>query len=267
MTAGEVEYVRRFLPRISDNISNKLYKQAVTTSTATVVELFINSGKGINKIHDGIYAGTVPLIEAVRAKNVEVAKFLLDHGCDIYKRAYPKRAALDYAMEIPEIDMSVQMINLLIDHDVDLTKRNISLSQLIPSNREQDSQAIKRLELFKSTSRQGDDFNDVLRYLSEGNCSIDIAEFLLQNGADVNTRGSARHKCRTPLQCAARKTTAQAAQFMKFLLEHGADPFAVYAGHKPGDLVGARNISKWLDMTWDELVESTVAARAVTTKP
>jgi len=272
VTACEVEYVRRFLPIASDEISNKLYMEAVTKSTAAMVELFINSGKDINKIllHPGsLNDYEVPLIEAVKAKNVEVAKFLLDHGCDIYgKPFWTVRTALDHAMEIPEIDMSMEMINLLIDHGIDLVNRKNLLTSLIPSDSGQDSQTIKRLELFKFALAKRDDFNDVLIKLAKKNCSIDIAKFLLRNGANINTRGSERNLGRgTPLYYAAGGTTVEAAQLAKFLLESGADPSANVRGRTAGERPGAQRISKWLGMTWDELVESTAAARVVTTIP
>jgi ankyrin repeat protein len=275
VTACEVEYVRRFLPRASDEISDKLYMKAVTASTAAVVGLFISSGKDINKIllHSaGPGVSRVPLMEAVSAKNVEVAKFLLDHGCDIYGKdsgLFLNGTALDRAMRIPEIDMSMEMINLLIDHGIDLVKREASLGLLIPVDSGQDSQAIKRLELFKYALKRKDNFDDALAMVPKRSCSIEIAAFLLRNGAYVNTRGNSQNNnsFATPLYSAARRTTAEAAQLMKFLLESGADPFASVRGRTAGELPGARNISKWLDMTWDELVESTAAARAVITKP
>lgn len=274
VTACEVEYVRRFLPRASDEISNKLYMKAVTTSTAAVVELFVSHGKDINKVFPRPASPKnywVPLIEAVKAKNVEVATFLLDRGCDIYGKKLSgvlQLTALDHAMGIPEIDMSMEMINLLIYHGVDLVKRAMHLFSMIPFDSRQDSQTIKRLELFKFALVKGDDFNDVLVGLAEKNCSIDIAGFLLRNGADVNTRGSqGGPQKRTALYSAVRKKTAEAAQLAKFLLESGADPSAKVRGRTAGELPGAQNISKWLGMTWDELVESTAAAQAVTTKP
>jgi ankyrin repeat protein len=63
----------------------------------------------------------------------------------------------------------------------------------------------------------------------------------------------------TPLHHAAKKTTTAAAELMKFLLLSGANPntSALVRGKTltPSMERGARNISKWLGMTWDELVK------------
>ena len=61
----------------------------------------------------------------------------------------------------------------------------------------------------------------------------------------------------SPLFFAAQRNTRSASELMKFLLESGADPFRIVNGKLPENERGAKNLSKWLGMTWDELVEST----------
>jgi hypothetical protein len=60
----------------------------------------------------------------------------------------------------------------------------------------------------------------------------------------------------TALHHAARQTSAEAAELMKFLLFAGADPEASArrAKLKISEERGARAISKWLDISWDDLV-------------
>lgn len=44
---------------------------------------------------------------------------------------------------------------------------------------------------------------------------------------------------------------------MRFLLSAGADPEQVSRSRKPSDEIGAQEISRWLGITWNDLVEQT----------
>ncbi|KAI0442354.1 hypothetical protein F4803DRAFT_519717 [Xylaria telfairii] len=100
-----------------------------------------------------------------------------------------------------------------------------------------------------------------LRYVAQYSHCLDLAAFLLQEGADVNWRISP--KFRTALQLAAQSTSAEAAEMVRFLLLNGADPGADKLPHGNNPAVkiseedGAKGIHKWLGKTWDELVEET----------
>ena len=85
-------------------------------------------------------------------------------------------------------------------------------------------------------------------------CSVKLAEYLLDHGAEVDFRYSYLYL--TPLHHAARRTSAEAADMMKFLLFRGADPDANSgkAKLKIHEEAGAKGISKWLGKSWDELV-------------
>ncbi|KAH0566067.1 hypothetical protein GP486_000532 [Trichoglossum hirsutum] len=96
--------------------------------------------------------------------------------------------------------------------------------------------------------------------LAQESYSMAQARVLLECGAAADFRVSKLYM--TPLHRAARKNTPEAAELMKLLLLWGADPQAVAqrSGRKARHVsaeVGPRNISKWLGMTWDELVEWT----------
>ncbi|KAF4151939.1 hypothetical protein CNMCM6069_002829 [Aspergillus lentulus] len=86
-------------------------------------------------------------------------------------------------------------------------------------------------------------------------CSIPLGRALLQYGADVN--GQRSKLAVSPLQFAARKSSIENAEFMRFLLSAGADPDQVSRSRKPSDGIGAKEIVRWLGMTWNELVEQT----------
>ncbi|KAK1833652.1 hypothetical protein QBC39DRAFT_302504 [Podospora conica] len=104
--------------------------------------------------------------------------------------------------------------------------------------------------------------------------SFALARFLVELGADVNVgnvysdkRKGHRSK-RSILHQALKKSSLEAAEFAKYLLLSGADPYKVYVQGKgltarlPGMEPCARDMKKWLGKTWDELVDSTQKERA-----
>lgn len=106
---------------------------------------------------------------------------------------------------------------------------------------------------------------DALVNIASTTCSIKLATYWISCGADPNHRRAAAYL--TPLHYAARKTTREAAEFMKFLLLNGADPELTYGKkekRKLGDEKGPQNIAHWLCMSWDSLVLSVKEEREKT---
>lgn len=84
-------------------------------------------------------------------------------------------------------------------------------------------------------------------------CSVLIARFCVGNGADVDEAPGAGP---TPLwNAAGNASSKEAAEFMKLLLESGANPEYVFNGAIARERAGAKNIHRWLGVAWDELVE------------
>jgi hypothetical protein len=100
-------------------------------------------------------------------------------------------------------------------------------------------------------------------------CSTELAKFLIDQGVPVNWRNS--RAAPTPLVHAARKTDARAAELVRLLLLNGADSVVdIVKRHKTDSIKsqidvseqkGAREISKWLGVTFDELVVQAKKAR------
>ncbi|KAI1389344.1 uncharacterized protein F4822DRAFT_427697 [Hypoxylon trugodes] len=97
-------------------------------------------------------------------------------------------------------------------------------------------------------------------------CSPQLAETLLQLGANPNYKKEDRGQKtkQTPLIYASLKMTKAAVDTIKVLLLGGADPHherKITFGSRKGtvqraaDGAGAKGISKWLSMAWDELVQ------------
>lgn len=99
--------------------------------------------------------------------------------------------------------------------------------------------------------------------VAKTSCSLVLTKALFEYG--VQTDFMTNSHSPTPLHLAARQNSLQAAELMKFLLYHGADPL-----RKPGvktlprtqrsvsisEERGAQNIAKWVGMSWDELVDN-----------
>jgi len=88
--------------------------------------------------------------------------------------------------------------------------------------------------------------------------SIPQAKILLELGANINTpRRPWRKHGLTPLHTALKKSTAEGAELVKFLLISGANPKYGYGKREVDWEIGAISISQWLGISWDELVKST----------
>ncbi|KAH7249586.1 hypothetical protein B0J15DRAFT_536886 [Fusarium solani] len=100
---------------------------------------------------------------------------------------------------------------------------------------------------------------DSLLNLAWTTCSLNLARYLLNHGCEVDARRSQLYM--TPLHCATKHNTEQAAHFIEFLLMEGANP---NTGTKKRDIrseKGAIGISAWLGVSWDDLVERTTKKR------
>lgn len=113
------------------------------------------------------------------------------------------------------------------------------------------------------------DLGRALKAVASTTCSISLARTLLDNGADVDFGGGKDTETREltkqkpPLALAAARNGPQAAEMMRLLLLTGADGNASYRVECKEETIiktvsmgsGAKRVSKWLGMTWDELVE------------
>ncbi|RGP72615.1 nacht domain [Fusarium longipes] len=95
----------------------------------------------------------------------------------------------------------------------------------------------------------------ILANIANSSCSINLTQYALDHGCLVDAGHNS--SCPTALQYAARKTTEAAANLMEFLLLQGADPNKSNSKKSIGDEKGAREVSKWLGVTWEQLVERT----------
>jgi hypothetical protein len=96
---------------------------------------------------------------------------------------------------------------------------------------------------------------DAMINVAHTTCSLALTKALLAYGAEIDFRRGDTYL--TPLHQAARQSSPQAAELMKFLLYQGANPETISSRHKKkiSEERGAKEIAKWLGMSWDELTQ------------
>lgn len=186
--------------------------RAASNGSLELVKLLVSKGAKVNAVSKEL---SMPLAEAVRADNLEIAKFLLEHGADktinhaddefqtaIFKARSAKMAQLLIAngANVSESDKKGQAILLhaIVCHlDFDLLKVLLQNGADINARDDSGTTALLRAAWYPY---ERDDKNCV--------------QFLLENGANANV---ANNQGETPLLVADRLDVLQA------LLAHGAD--------------------------------------------
>ncbi|KIW32934.1 hypothetical protein, variant [Cladophialophora immunda] len=277
--AGEVGFVSKLLGNIPKKLADTLYIVALRSSDPAMVAQFVSSGFSIDKADIprsaiGTAEKVVPLNVAIRACNFEVVRYLLATGCDRNRSDFPYECpmsglvnwgtALDHAIGLSLPQKRLEAISALTDNGTNIHEDyrysfKPLRSLLRRKNVEAERVVIQTLELLKRSFSLRD-LNELLRVEADGGCSVEVGRWLIQNGARADDRPKNPVKY-SALHRACNKRTENAAYFVKCLLESGVDP-ALRAGHPLAvEPKGAKNISTWLGVTWEELIESTKSAR------
>jgi hypothetical protein len=115
-------------------------------------------------------------------------------------------------------------------------------------------------------------WKNAMLHVASTTCSIELARFLVDQEVPVDWRNNSKASP-TPLVYAARKTDDRAAQLVRFLLFNGAETVVEIEkrNNRAKNIVkyridvsaqkGAQQISKWLGVTFDELVAEAKKAR------
>ena len=249
--AGEVDCVRDLLQQVSSDSLPYLISKAGGGSVEIMELLLERISTTYGVLPKPVIASLKQSLKmAVEANNVELVKVLLD-----YRKESVGYEAFASALEIK----SPPIIRLLLSANPYLKLDDSMFKSLFKKGRSPNDGPviIECLQTSPELDAPGwvqDTLNRAVRLDSP----VEIAEFLLENGAAVDATSGTGY---TALHWAAKNTTATAAEMVRFLLRQGADPNIKKSGRLPGELPGARNISRWLGLTWDELVESTRAER------
>ena len=254
-------------------------RQASATKTNQLIDLAASSGSIAMTqfvIENGLtssYAGLLHALAAsLRGKNLHVLKWVLyrtsktpREGFYQYKLSYALANLLesDWVEVFEQCDeFLTEKLSSRVNHRrvcpgaPALSLAVIKSTARLPDREERlfrlwATLARKPLSKFLSKKYLGDALGNV----ADSTCSISVAKVLLGYGAEVDARRSNLYL--TPLHRAARRNSPEAAEMIRFLLYRGADP-AADAGRAHQSISkekGAREISKWLGISWDELID------------
>ena len=265
VTMGKLDEVSRLLPRFCElpyEVKNELKKLAAFTGSLAVARLLIETDSPTKNTWNDV------IIESMKGENIEVLSWAA--SLEKFNRHWlsPIHVAA-MGSSAPEVfELWEKAFSRLGDYGSACV-----VSTYLIRNVKSPMQEIRLSTLWKERALSGElnteHLGIALKAVAETTCSIVLAKVLLECGADVNFKRTSNRSERTPLHVAATKTTVAAAELMKFLLLSGAD-LNVSAEIKrdksggkyqrieirtPSMERGAQSISKWLGMTWDQLVK------------
>ena len=243
---NDLDLVRGFtldIPRFSE----KLLRRAVDSSTCEMLEVLLEACRSEQNIE------SIILAYATEADNLEATLMLLNRGALVIP-VIGEYSCMTYAM----MNVSPEMVKILLPYEP--VRSPIGgqryLCSMIPwqPNGFKEARVIQCLDLLRDWTDEKHAFEICFKVNAERCCSIPIAKFLLRSGVSIDTRGHGGH---TALSRASTKKNQKAAELMKFLLESGADPLALPSlrAQPVADRPGPRNISKWLGISWEQLVK------------
>lgn len=278
-----MEAVRALLPRFESlpkSVKDELYVQAAISASSSMLDLiWPNPLEPRESYYDG-RARVFPFIAAIRAGNFNSSTWLIAKlrghasSLDYMIRCHYCRKILAAIVTSESKEMYDNWKAAILSCSIDaIDKREVKRYVSEFAGREavtatQNKADRERMLLFfweeiNLLERLDHRYlGDILVNVASTTCSVDLARILLDAGAEVDFRRSS--KFFTPLHCAAKKRTEEAARLMEFLLHRGADPNTSSKHRKPEDEEGTRQISRWLGYSWDELVEKTKANRKAT---
>jgi hypothetical protein len=263
----KVEAVKTILHhsnKLNHSVKQELVKLAAFSGSAAMAQLVCNHYGDTVKLSPSI------LTNSIRGMNFETLKWFLSR-IDNLETEYPSYTAYDVLealLKSGSLEMFQECEKYLLDNFSTGQRRNLlaasslQLDVIKATARCPDRENLllslwAALEMRNTTSKFNSQANlgNALGYVAETTCSLALAKVLLEYGAKIDFRRSINYL--TPLHRAARQSSPHAAELMKFLLYQGADP-ELQAGRsrlKMSEEKGAKGIAKWLEMSWDELIQ------------
>ncbi|KAL9122533.1 MAG: hypothetical protein Q9187_000915 [Circinaria calcarea] len=273
--ADELICARKLLEKIPNPPLSRAMENAIRTSSVPAVRLLLEFGyvintRGIITYNMKTYSKNLSLV--IQSKEIEILRVLLEHWANsqnctgwLYFDADEKSSLVNLAFVVRSPESMKLLMNYGADMKLQACYRQV-IDQWKEMGPEEELVATQCIQILLEHTASESAQSELLLAISAGCKSIEIARYLLENKANINfiCVGKGAHTSltngSTAIYLAAHHANKRSAEFLRFLLQSGADP-TFQCKKLPGERPGARNISKYLGMTWDELCQSTSSLR------
>ena len=242
--ANDLDCIRELWSEVP-RFLRKLLRTSIRCSSSEMLELLLKISPDVNQIDRYL------VNYAVRCNKPKLLDILLEHGCWLFDmNSHYTKSDLHYAISYrsPEMIKSLRAYGARDCAD--------GFERLIPNSKDLQGEqmAVQCFILLKELITDRDHKETCFRRNAERAFSIPIARILISKGATIDGK---YHGLFTPLYAAAGHESLKAAEFMKFLLESGADPDPKIPRKPPiSERPAPRNISQWFGVEWDDFVQS-----------
>jgi hypothetical protein len=276
----KVEAVKTILHhsnKLDSSVKTELIKLAAFSGSAAMLQLVCNHYGNSDYGHP-VRLTTKFLIDSIRGMNLETLRWFLSRIDNIGQNeeyfVHYSHGVLIALLKSGSLEMFQECEKYLVDNFSTKRGNGRRESPVPPAAPSLSPEVIKAtagcpdlenlllslwaaLEMRSTTSKFNSQtyLGDALGCVADTTYSLALAKVLLEYGAKIDSRRSEQYL--TPLHRAARQSSPKAAELIKFLLYQGADP-ELQAGRsrlKMSEEKGAKGIAKWLEMSWDELIQ------------
>lgn len=279
ISMGMTAEVQALYPRLNQlhiDVQQKLVKEAAFSGILHIFQYLFNRCAGQDYSLE--YFTVECILESMKGENIEILKWLIHEHL---ASEFPHDAGSPVMTPFMETGVNAESAEVFEAWKIHFKSYRHDGGHLIKYAITTVKDPAKQERLATVLSEQAtlghlttDDLSNSLKLLVSSTCSVRIAKVLLEHGAVVDFRTSKSNNTsgKTPLMLAAAKRTREGAEMMKLLLLAGADPNALYKRKKntepktAGMERGAQNVSKWLGMTWVELVQWAADQRSRSTR-
>ncbi len=249
-------------PMVNEATTAELVSMAAGEGSLPIVQLLLEWDNEKQEPRNGTIKFGGVIHDALQSGNPELARWILEKatawGCE---RAGRYRDAVVAVLKSDSADIFElwQEIVTSAAHNSSYIMQELLEKTVLSTAKRFPDQEMLTFGIWTKLSSMGrlrpSDLGRALTNVAQTTCSIEQARVLLALGAPIDhPREPDGGRGYTALLWASKKTSEEAAHFMKFLLLEGADPHIWFGQATPSKEEGARRIETWLNMTWDQLV-------------